>query len=638
MSTPRKPADKALFLRTQQMSRQASVVTAYCRNTGLSSKSSYRLLIAAMSFRGGIRQFNSTYEDFGAHMLGRDRSPAAWKSAVSRDVQTHSAEREKSGYPGIRIIPGSREIDRRTGEVISATPASWDIEAFPHLVKMLEIARGLEKQNRRKTRDQRSKREEIYDEAFRQANIPYEAPESVKTESAETADELSDNEEAERMEGVKLAIQRVGAYARRTRIMLLKEADRQTRAGIQSEIEAVEHATRELLKANIDRIFDLPPEHLKRKLSEDEIPVAPISPVNKDSRTSVADELGPQKAESGIENATGNSGFSSENEGFSVPSGDKLDEANAALTVLSSLGVEKINVLLSDDALHEALKAKYDQLRARGYSPSQIKAKGIDLQTAVQARVTTITKLRSELAALLAECEREKRSFIVDPRPSLGGRLIQVDEASNENREFLAPLAAYSIETSDDNNQVLIVLAEGTSDKECDETEDRLFSVLKPLGCNKGSSGASRWPGSYNFKPKRRRADGSYPLVRLHTHNIGRTVTQEELKDLGLQPEPEKPKRKDLSRRLTKLPREFVSYDYSLASVDRSRADWKFTCQNKVAGWTAEHIEAELRNISDKAQERERHGSNKYVGKTVSKVFNRADSPRVVPMRTRGSL
>jgi hypothetical protein len=596
-----------------------------------------------MDFRGGIQKFDATYENFGAHMLGSSKSHSAWKSAVSRDVTTHTAEREASGYPGIRVIPGKREVDN-DGNVISATPASWDIEAFPHLVKILEITRELERQNRRKPYEQRMKRETLYDEAFKLAQVPRVETDDATDESTSAA--TSKAEENEQLTGYRLAVQRVESYARSVRLKLRKEAEEQAKEGIDvGELSDLEMATCNLLIAKIKRIFELPADQLKRKLSEDDIAPAPTTPppVVKNSRTSVADadisdafdEV--ENPQSGVENATGNASFSEQNQHVSVQSGDGLEQAHEALTVLSSLGVEKINVLICDDAKQERLIAERERLRFQGLTPKEIRARGINPQVAVTSEVTTISKLRPVLAQKMKHCESHNLSFIVDPRPSLGQRLIQVDEASIENLDFLALLAAYSIVTSDGNGQSMIVLPEGTPDKECDEVEEKLFSVLKPLGCNKGSSGASRWPGSFNFKPKRKRADGTFPTVTLHTFSPGRIVTPEELKDLGLQPELEKPQ-KQQPRKFSKLPRDFVPYDYSRASTDRSGADWKFVKANRDIGWTQAHIEAELRNISDKAQDREKRGSNKYVEKTVRKAFNSPDTARQANVRTTGSV
>jgi hypothetical protein len=624
MSAPGKakrwtPSEKALFARQQQMSRQAGVIVSYCRNTGMSSKATYRLLTAAMDFRGGIQQFEATYENFGGHMLGRDRSSSACKSAVSRDVATHTAERESSGYPGIKIIPGGREIDRHTGETISATPATWEIEAFPYLVKMLEIARNLEREKRRLPKAERTKREALYDEAFKLADVPrveVAAPAATSDGSPDTS-----AEETESVEGYKLAVQRVVAYARSARLKLIKEAARQRADGEDAtDLEATERATCNLLHERIDFIFSLPPDQLKHKLSEDEPLLVHTLPVNKNSRTSLAEDEDlpePENLNSGVENATAHGGFCLEKCEVLYQSGDGLEQANAALTILSSLGVEKINVLFCDDAKQEKLIAERERLRFQGLDPKEIRAQGINPQDAVKTEVTTLTRLRAKLAEKMDYCAARQWSFIVDPRPSLGARLIQVDECGEEAFKLLSDFAAYGINTSDGNGQAEIVLPEGYTNEQCDEIEDRLFTVLKPLGCNKGSSGASRWPGSFNFKSKRRRTDGSFPMVTLRIFNPSRITTREELEGAGLQPELKKPEpEQQQPRKLSRLPYAWPDYDYNLAAADRSGADWKFTCAAKKMGWLSHHIKDRLMLLSDKAQQR----GSRYVDRTVNRA------------------
>lgn len=605
-------SDKAAFARKQIMSRIAGVVVSYCRNTGMTSKATHRLFVAAMDFRGGIEKFNATYEDFGAHLLGLSRSPSAWKSAVSRDVATHKAELETSGYPGLRVTPGFREVDRVSGNIISATPASWDFEAFPYLVEMLKIAHNLERKNRRKTKSERMKREALYDEAFRLAKIPYKEPR--ETNDRPLAPSHVKASDSMRLEGFKLAIQRVTSYARSARLKLIEQA-RENGIGPE-DLAKNEMATCELLKERIDYIYRLPPDQLKRRIAEDDITVA-ASPVVKNSCTTLEEPLPEQiteKAVSGSENDTGFASFFEEIRDFHVLSSDRIEQAQAAFVALSSIGVEKVNIHEIDDRLIAAAQAEKDKSKSR-----RLRKQAVTTHVGMK-----ITKLRAEFDTWLSCAEEKQLSLVIDPRLALGARLIQVDESDEFMLDLLSDLSLYTIETSIGNGQAILVLPDGLTKEQYDEIKERLFSAIKPMGVNNGSSGASRWPGSFNFKLSRQRDDGSFPLVKLRASNAGRIVTPEELESLGLLPIIEKPKQQ--RKKLTKLPFGWPAYDDSLASVDRSRADWKFIHTAKEMGWPRPHIDAKLREISNKAQQRDKHGSNKYVEHTVHKAFNESRS------------
>jgi hypothetical protein len=600
------------------MALRASVITSYCRNTGNSSKAAHRLFNAALDFAGGLQQFEATYEQFGRRMLGESKTEDAWKSAVSRDVATHNGERDATGYPGLKVIPGKRIVDKQ-GNVLESTIASWDFEALPFLVKMLEAAALLEKENRRLPYDRRLKREQLFDEAFRRADVPRTEIDPPHEDGE--PDQEDENNKADE-DGYNLAVRRSAAYARRARLKLCESG----------APDRIQEAARQLFHDKIDQIFDLPPEQLKRKLKDWDFDAAvPPPTVEEEGYTSVADEpqiLTQPEEHAGSENDTRNDGFAGGHEHFSENMGTNLEQAQAALLALSSVGVETVNVLFCDDAKYEKLKAERDRLRAEGLKPDEILRRGIDPQKAVQTDETAIPieRLRPLLEQKMARCEKRQWSFIIDPR-SIGDRLIMADECDESARGLLKELALYTIETSDGNGQAVLILPESYSTKsQCDEIEDRLFIALKPMGCNKGSSGASRWPGSFNFKPKRQRPDGSFPQVKLLAFNPGRIVTPEELENAGLLPERPKPRPVERASR-SRLPVSWPDYDNSLALTDRSAADWKFARAAEKLGWTQTHVEAMLTEISDKAQERSRR-NGRYVTQTVSKAFDRPHTPR----------
>jgi hypothetical protein len=616
-----KPAPDTIYARrTRMMAFRASILSAYFRNTGITSKAAHRLFTTALDYAGGLQQFDATFQQIGRRMLGAGKSDSACVSAVSRDVRTHKGECEASGYPGLKVISGFRKEDKHGN--VEYEVAHWDFKALPYLVAMQEHATRLEKENRRLPYDRRMKREPLFDEAFRLAEVPRA---EVALDDPDPTDQTDEEPEPDD-DDFNMAYRRTIAYARSARLKLIKR----------NAPEEIHAATLQLFKEDLDRIFSLSPDQLKQKINPHDFATNYAPPVEEEACTSLANEAQEepvtQKA-SASENDSTNSGFVGENEHFSENMGTNLEQAQAALAALSSVGVEKVNVLFCDDVKHDRLQAERARLKAEGVSPEELDRRGINTQEAVETneKRISIQRLRSLLKAKMAECEKRKWSFIVDPR-SVGEHFVQVDDGDLEALDLLAPIALYTIETSDGNGQAAIVLPSDLTTQQYDEIKDRLFIALKPMGCNKGSSGASRWPGSFNFKPKRQRADGSYPSVKLRSYNPGRVVTPEELQSLGLLPERPKPRPVHHSAN-TRIPTDWPEYDAALASTDRSQADWKFTCAAKALGWTPAHVSAKLLEFSDKAQQRARR-SNRYVDRTVEKAFNKSVSSRQ-PFNTR---
>jgi hypothetical protein len=135
--------------------------------------------------------------------------------------------------------------------------------------------------------------------------------------------------------------------------------------------------------------------------------------------------------------------------------------------------------------------------------------------------------LRQNLAGCLERNAAGRESFII--RPASKRRMIQVDECSPEVLKILAPVSFFQIETSEGNGQAFLAL-DGSFDEDAYlALRDRLLRRLKPLGANGGAYGALRWPGSLNCKPTRRRADGTFPRVRILHAALGKLTTLAEL-------------------------------------------------------------------------------------------------------------
>lgn len=287
--------------------------------------------------------------------------------------------------------------------------------------------------------------------------------------------------------------------------------------------------------------------------------------------------------------------------------GATLADALKALDLVRSVGAWRSNVILIKDA------TKHKE---------------------VLAQEVTLDEVKEKFPMWLDRSEREQKSLVVDVKPD-GHHIIQVDEASAEVMQILAPVSFMTVETSKGNGQVWLALPQGLDASEIEPVKDRLFTVLKAKGANKGASGGLRWIGTHNFKPERKAHDGSFPRVRLLAYTLGRVTTAEELDELGLlaapQPKPQFKEKADSarqSRRATRAP----SYDYALASVkrkpngdvDRSGVDLHYavTCLNW--GLTESETVDLLNTHSTKAQER-RDG---YAERVVEDARHRANPPR----------
>jgi hypothetical protein len=275
-----------------------------------------------------------------------------------------------------------------------------------------------------------------------------------------------------------------------------------------------------------------------------------------------------------------------------VAESNPLDSAMRALDIVSSIGAARFNVILVED---------------------------VTKQSEVLAKEAALETVKERFPAWLERSEREHRSLVVDMKPN-GQHIIQVDEASAEVIKLLAPVSFMSVETSDTNAQVWLALPEGLSDAEIADVKARLFVGLKPKGANKGASGGLRWVGTHNFKPDRKREDGSYPLVKLLDYKDGRTVTSYELNTLGLLSEPQpkfRPKATTTRPRAKRAP----SYEYAMecvrrkpnGEVNRSGVDvlYAATC----LGWGFDEAEtvALLKEKSDKARGRRDDYAEKVV-------------------------
>ena len=141
-------------------------------------------------------------------------------------------------------------------------------------------------------------------------------------------------------------------------------------------------------------------------------------------------------------------------------------------------------------------------------------------------RNLSLAELARMLPAMLIDAAQRKRNVIIRPHgPEV--TLLQLDDLKAHQ---LPAVAFAAIETSPANYQAWLALP-GRIGKEF------ASRVRKGAGADIGASGATRIPGSLNFKPDHapeKTGRPHYPRVTITTAQPGRTVTAAELEQLGL--------------------------------------------------------------------------------------------------------
>jgi hypothetical protein len=258
----------------------------------------------------------------------------------------------------------------------------------------------------------------------------------------------------------------------------------------------------------------------------------------------------------------------------------RSNDAEQALEAFASVGVSVFRVLSKDD----------------------VAGKVRDVETFDDF------SLRRGLPELIAKAQIEARSLIIDVKDN-GPRIIQVDEASPEVLELLAPVSFLQVETSEGNGQSWLALPEGTPAEKCAEIIKSLFIRLKPLGANRGASGGLRWPGSINQKPERNQF-----RVRVLNTTPGRITTPDELEQAGLLPPvpPRSPRSPQDKPKASRAPRTWPDYQRCLTEAkrkdngqsDRSDADKNWCILARGRGWSEDETAAKLQEVSEKARKR----------------------------------
>jgi len=222
----------------------------------------------------------------------------------------------------------------------------------------------------------------------------------------------------------------------------------------------------------------------------------------------------------------------------------------------------------------------------------------------------TSEQFEAELPELIADAERGGVSFIARVR----GPVLQLDDCDAEAVKLLKPFSFMVEETSENNYQTWLAFKD---DQDKGEIRDDLFRRLREIapGVNCGSGGATRWPGSINFKPER-----NGWRVRLVYVNQGRVTTPAELDDAGLLADPDI---REFDWKADGPPGDWPDYIRCLEDVpkrerdgqpDRSRADAQFVFFSLRRRRSVEEITVKLFEVSDRARE----SGQKYIERTIA--------------------
>jgi hypothetical protein len=222
------------------------------------------------------------------------------------------------------------------------------------------------------------------------------------------------------------------------------------------------------------------------------------------------------------------------------------------------------------------------------------------------------------------------------PKDTSTHALVQLDDLTAEVVARVQQFAFCVTETSPGSFQAFVAVWLGATDYK--QTKQ---GMIVATGADKGATGALRLAGSFNTKQKHRRADGSYPRVRLVMVEHSRIVTVADLRAVGLYvdvppvshpPAPSATQIAPHKRRRVGSARRVPSYDKALQSVqvkddgepDRSAADLLFavTCFRWRPPLSPDEVAALLMQHSEKA--RKRKDADWYIQNTINEALQRA--------------
>jgi hypothetical protein len=267
-------------------------------------------------------------------------------------------------------------------------------------------------------------------------------------------------------------------------------------------------------------------------------------------------------------------------------------------------------------------------LHKGGANQFDVTLKDISGENVKFRRRISVDSFRRRLEGLLEEAEQRTLSIIIRPHAP-DTIFIQLDDLTPENAAMMEPYSCCLIETSPNNLQAFIALTGMNGKAEADAVRR---SLIKSAHADEGASGAARIAGSLNVKEKHRRADGSFPRVRLMNVKHGLILTPSELSAKGFLQDLSVPTLRPVPSTLKKRRRRAPVYALAVnavrtkedGEVDRSAVDFHYAVVCFDWGFSYEDTVRLLRANSPKAAERD----DDYAERTVSNALRQYEARR----------
>ena len=211
-------------------------------------------------------------------------------------------------------------------------------------------------------------------------------------------------------------------------------------------------------------------------------------------------------------------------------------------------------------------------------------------------------QLRHCIRPLLRDATAHQHNVILRPRPPAGTELVQLDDLAEPEIDRLGPVSLVVLQTSPGNYQAWVAV-EGPA-------PDLPRRLRQATRADPGASGATRIPGSRNFKAK---YAPCFPLVQLIVCRPGNLVPRATLEERKLlaPPHPVPPAASGWAR-FPAQPRRWPSYPRCVQGApsvrggedrpDISKADFTWCMMAIDWGWSVTATAARLMEESRKAQ------------------------------------
>jgi hypothetical protein len=275
----------------------------------------------------------------------------------------------------------------------------------------------------------------------------------------------------------------------------------------------------------------------------------------------------------------------------------EVDQALELLKAFASVGVRALGVTLTDIAGKKLPQGYYSHC--------------------------SLDQLRHLLGPLLRAATARQHNVIVRPAKSESVELVQLDDMAEPDLRRLGPVSLVVLRTSPGNGQSWVAVE--------DATPDFARRLRQGTGADTSASGATRIPGSRNFKAK---YAPHFPTIEILACHPGKVVQPAELESRELVAPPEEVFAASGVSFLPPDRRKWPSYPRCVAHAppvkggeprpDISKADFVWCMTALDWGWSMAATAARLMQESRKAQENGEHYAFLTVQNAAAAVARRS--------------